>query len=242
VTSYNCSGCELIAPKVEGADLGPAARARLRPWQDILHVPRMRTATSDDYLTPESPTPSTRIGIFGIRHHSVSRIGGSPIYQIVPENAMAFHLDTGRKGSATGPDDMTITSGIASVDTTPLSTSRPTHMTSRSRRNRSSSTRKLDPQVRVVPEAGGIVLFSGNHLHSTVPNTSGRTRFSADFRVVHIDDVVARREAPNIDSEYTGITLRDLSSRQRPPARRRADRACLREGSGVQSITKYGVD
>jgi hypothetical protein len=130
----------------------------------------MRTATSDDYLTPESPTPSTRIGILGIRHHSVSRISGYAIYQIVPENAVAFHLDTGRKGSATGPDDMTITSGIAPVGTTPLSTSRPTHMTSRSRRNRSSSTHKCG----VVPEAGGILLFSGNHPHSTVPNTSGR--------------------------------------------------------------------
>jgi ectoine hydroxylase-related dioxygenase (phytanoyl-CoA dioxygenase family) len=69
---------------------------------------------------------------------------------------------------------------------------------------------ELDPQVRVVPEAGGILLFSGNQLHSTVPNTSGRTRFSIDFRVVHIDDVIARREAPNIDSECTGTTLRDF--------------------------------
>ena len=40
---------------------------------------------------------------------------------------------------------------------------------------------ELDPQVRVVPEAGGVLLFSGNQLHSTVPNTSGRTRFSIDF-------------------------------------------------------------
>ena len=69
---------------------------------------------------------------------------------------------------------------------------------------------ELDPQVRVVPEAGGVLLFSGNQLHSTVPNTSGRTRFSIDFRVVDIDDVVARREAPNVDSECTGTTLRDF--------------------------------
>jgi len=64
--------------------------------------------------------------------------------------------------------------------------------------------------VRVVPEAGGVLLFSGNQLHSTVPNTSGRTRFSIDFRVVDIDDVIARREAPNVDSECTGTTLRDF--------------------------------
>ena len=64
--------------------------------------------------------------------------------------------------------------------------------------------------MRVVPEAGGVLLFSGNQLHSTVPNTSGRTRFSIDFRVVDIDDVIARREAPNVDSECTGTTLRDF--------------------------------
>jgi hypothetical protein len=45
---------------------------------------------------------------------------------------------------------------------------------------------------------------------STVPNTSGRTRFSIDFRTVHVDDVVARREAHNVDSECTGTTLRDF--------------------------------
>jgi hypothetical protein len=43
-----------------------------------------------------------------------------------------------------------------------------------------------------------------------VPNTSGRTRFSIDFRTVNIDDVVSRREAPNVDSECTGTSLRDF--------------------------------
>ena len=52
--------------------------------------------------------------------------------------------------------------------------------------------------------------FSGNQLHSTVPNTSGKTRFSIDFRTVKIDDVLARREAPNADSECAGTSLRDF--------------------------------
>jgi hypothetical protein len=69
---------------------------------------------------------------------------------------------------------------------------------------------QLHPQVRVVPEVGGVMLFSGNQLHSTVPNTSGRTRFSIDFRSVNIDDVASRREAPNFDSECTGTSLRDF--------------------------------
>ncbi len=68
----------------------------------------------------------------------------------------------------------------------------------------------LDPEVRVVPEAGGVKLFSGNQLHATVPNTSGRTSFSINFRTLNIDDVQSRREAPNVDSECTGTSLRDF--------------------------------
>ena len=54
------------------------------------------------------------------------------------------------------------------------------------------------------------MMFSGNQLHSTVPNTSGQTRFSIDFRTVNIGDVRTRREAPNVDSECTGTSLRDF--------------------------------
>lgn len=69
---------------------------------------------------------------------------------------------------------------------------------------------ELEPQVRVVCKAGGIILFSGAQLHSTVPNTSGGTRYSIDFRTVHIDDVVTMGGAPNIDSAPTGTSLRDF--------------------------------
>ena len=68
---------------------------------------------------------------------------------------------------------------------------------------------ELDPQVRVVSPVGGILLFSAAQMHSTVPNTSGFTRFSIDFRTVHFDDVETMSGAPNIDSECTGTTLRD---------------------------------
>jgi len=68
---------------------------------------------------------------------------------------------------------------------------------------------ELDPQVRVIGPPGGLLLFSGAQMHSSVPNTSGRTRLSIDFRTVNIDDVVARRGAPNVDSECTGTCMRD---------------------------------
>ena len=68
---------------------------------------------------------------------------------------------------------------------------------------------ELDPQIRLVSRPGGLIMFSGAQMHSTVPNTSGKTRFSIDFRLVNIDDVADRRGAPNVDSSCTGTTLRD---------------------------------
>ena len=58
----------------------------------------------------------------------------------------------------------------------------------------------------------GIIVGSGAHLHSSVPNTSGYTRFSIEFRTVHLDDVREGVGAPNLDSECTGTTMRDYLS------------------------------
>jgi hypothetical protein len=51
--------------------------------------------------------------------------------------------------------------------------------------------------------------FNAAQLHSTVPNTSGCTRFSVDFRAVHLDDVATLRGARNVDSRCTGTTMGD---------------------------------
>src|SRR5439155_11024345 len=66
----------------------------------------------------------------------------------------------------------------------------------------------LDDQIRLVCPAGGILMFAGAHLHSSVPNRSGRTRFSFDFRTVHQDDVRQARGAPNVDSSCAASQLR----------------------------------
>jgi hypothetical protein len=54
-----------------------------------------------------------------------------------------------------------------------------------------------------------VIMFAAGQMHSTVPNTSGVTRFSIDFRLVNIEDAEARRGAPNVDSQCTGTTMRD---------------------------------
>ena len=43
-----------------------------------------------------------------------------------------------------------------------------------------------------------------------MPNTSGVTRFSIDFRTVQLDDLRAGRGARNIDSACTGSSIRDF--------------------------------
>jgi hypothetical protein len=64
--------------------------------------------------------------------------------------------------------------------------------------------------ARAVGPAASSILFSAAQLHSTAPNTSGRTRFSLDFRTVNLDDLVGRVGAPNIDNSSTGTTARDF--------------------------------
>lgn len=66
-----------------------------------------------------------------------------------------------------------------------------------------------DPHLRVVVAVGGVVPFSAAQLHSAVPNTCGVTRYSIDFRTVHLDDVWKTCGAPNVDSAAKGTTLRD---------------------------------
>ncbi|HKI02098.1 MAG TPA: hypothetical protein VKK31_08965 [Thermoanaerobaculia bacterium] len=69
---------------------------------------------------------------------------------------------------------------------------------------------ELEPELRVVCPPGGLILFSGAHLHSSVPNSSGRSRFSIDFRTAHLDELAALGGAPSIDRECTGTTLFEL--------------------------------
>ncbi len=58
-------------------------------------------------------------------------------------------------------------------------------------------------------QAGDILLFSGAHLHGTCFNNSGRTRFSIDFRTVHVNDYRAGLGAVNVDNSSRGTAMQD---------------------------------
>jgi hypothetical protein len=65
-------------------------------------------------------------------------------------------------------------------------------------------------ELVVLPPPGGILLFSGAQLHTSIPNTSGLARYSIDFRTVDAGDLLADRGAPLVDVQCTGTAIRDF--------------------------------
>ena len=65
-------------------------------------------------------------------------------------------------------------------------------------------------ELVVVPAPGAVMLFSGAQLHASIPNTSGRARFSVDFRTVDVADLNEGRGAPLVDADCTGTAIRDF--------------------------------
>jgi hypothetical protein len=168
-------------------------------------VPRMRTATSDDYLT-------TGIAYAFHPHRDTWYSAPQcqlnwwmPIYPIESGQSMAFHpryWATPIKNSSRSYNyaEWNQKSRFSAAQ----------HIKSDTRvQPRAEELIEVDPQVRIIAPVGGVLIFSGAHLHSTVQNTTGRTRFSIDFRTVNLDDAVEMRGAPNIDSDCTGTTMND---------------------------------
>lgn len=175
--------------------------------QTYFDVPRMRTSTSNNYLV-------TGIAYAWHPHRDTwysappSQINWwLPIYDIESENAMAFHPYYWSQpviNNSSGYNYYLWNKIHRGENVTKLIKEDPRPLP------RATETMKLDPQIRLICPVGGMILFSGQQMHSSVPNTSGVTRFSIDFRTVHLEDVTAMRGAPNIDSECTGTVLRDF--------------------------------
>jgi hypothetical protein len=129
-----------------------------------------------------------------------------PVYEIESDNSMAFHpryFDTPVENSSSIYDyeEWTRTGRQQAAQQVKAETRR---------QPEALEELELDPQIRIVTPVGGVLVFSAAHLHSTVPNTTDRTRFSIDFRTVNLDDLLERRSAPNVDAACTGTTLGDF--------------------------------
>jgi hypothetical protein len=168
-------------------------------------VPRMRTAFPGDYL---------KSGIaYAFHPHRDTWYSAPfcqinwwmPIYEIKADNCMALHPRYWNQPVRNGSSQYNYYKwNLESRQNAAKHVKTDTRV-----QPHAEEPMELEPQVRPVCKIGGVYLFSAAQMHSTVPNTTGETRYSIDFRTVHLTDVLQRTGAPNIDSECTGTTMGD---------------------------------
>jgi hypothetical protein len=175
------------------------------PELTYFDVPRMRSSTSDDFLTS---------GIaYAFHPHRDTWYSAPmcqinwwlPIYEVEPGNVMAFHphyysnavINSSSKYNYQEWNETSRLEAAKHIKTDTRIQPKP------------QENIVLDPQLRIVPPPGGMIVFSAAQMHSSVPNLTGKTRFSIDFRTVHLGDLKEMRGAINIDSACTGTTMLD---------------------------------
>jgi hypothetical protein len=176
------------------------------PETTYFDLPKLRVVTSDGYLT-------SGLG-YAYRPHRdtwyaapASQVNWwTPLTPVQPNSTLAFHpqwWETPVANDSDGFDAYAWNSG-GRANAAQFITS--------DTRNHPQAPLAFDPAVDtvVLPAPGESVVFSAAHLHSTVPNTSGRTRFSVDFRTISLSDLARGRGARLVDTASTGTTLRDF--------------------------------
>jgi hypothetical protein len=190
--------CKELLPRILG-ELGCDLE------ETYFDVPRLRTSTHGGYLTAGiayafAPHRDT--------WHSAPMCQINwwiPVYEIESANAMAFHVHYWNRPVRNG------SAGYNYAEWNRESRWSAARHVKTDTRHWPLPEQPLqpDPQLRPICPPGGIVVFSAGQLHSTVPNASGRTRFSIDFRTVHLEDATKGAGAINVDSASTGTTMGD---------------------------------
>lgn len=175
------------------------------PEKTYFDVPRMRSSTAGGYLTS---------GIaYAFHPHRDTWYSAPmcqmnwwmPIYEAESDNVMAFHPRYWDEPVSNSSNEYNYYEWNATSRKEAAK-----HVLSDTRKQPKATVPiDPDPQIRIVAPPASPLVFSAAQLHSSVENTTSRTRFSLDFRTVHLDDVLNRRGAPNIDSACTGTTMRD---------------------------------
>ena len=174
--------------------------------ETYVDVPRLRMVTSHGYLT-------AGVGYAHHLHRDTWYSGPMaqlnwwlPIYGIESESSMAFHPAYWSKGVKNGSSEFNYYNWNSEGRKNAAQ-----HIKTDTRKQpKAEEPMELDPQIRLIVPPGGVILFSGAQMHSTVPNTSGRARYSIDFRTVNLADLRAGSAAPNVDSHPVGTSLRDF--------------------------------
>jgi hypothetical protein len=178
------------------------------PETTYFDVPRLRTSTSDDYLTTGMA--------YSWRPHRDTWYSAPlaqlnhwmPVYDVSEDNAMAFHTEYFNQAITNDSATYNYYEWNAKYRGAAASNLR---AESRPLPGPTETVNPFSAAVFVTP-VGGMLQFSGHHLHSSVPNESGRTRFSIDFRMVDVADIRAGLGARNVDGRCTGSSIRDFMS------------------------------
>jgi hypothetical protein len=128
-----------------------------------------------------------------------------PVWAVVPDRSMSFypgHFERPLDNSSQDfdYDEWTAVGRTAAANQTKVDT----------RKHPLPLAPVAAEEFRFGAAEGDTLIFSASHLHATAPNTSGKTRFSIDFRTINRDDLDQSRGAPNVDSRATGSTLGDF--------------------------------
>lgn len=127
-----------------------------------------------------------------------------PVFPVRDDNAMSFDLQSFDREVPNSSDTFDYYRNNASRLTTASQVIREQQARPGALNHRPSQ------ELVLLPAPGEVLLFSGAQLHASIPNTSGRARFSVDFRTVDAIDLTAGRGAPLVDVHCTGTAIRDF--------------------------------
>jgi hypothetical protein len=127
-----------------------------------------------------------------------------PVYAARPDNSMSFDLQNFGQAVPNTSDGFDYYENNARRLTTASQVTKETQ----ARPGAIEHTPRHD--LVALPSPGAVLLFSGQQLHTSIPNTSGRARYSVDFRTVDARDLAAGRAAALVDADCTGTSIRDF--------------------------------
>ena len=128
-----------------------------------------------------------------------------PVFPVREDNAMGFDLASFDRAVPNSSDASTTTG------TTPPGGPRPTQVTREVQARPGATGPQAGPgDWSYCPRPARSCCSPAPSCTPSIPNTSGRARFSVDFRTVSVPDLMAGRGAPLVDVHCTGTAIRDF--------------------------------
>lgn len=176
------------------------------PDETLYDVPKPRTAYPSDHLTTgiAFAFPWHRDTWYSAPSQQVN--WWFPVFELKPQNAMKFSA----MAFAQYVENDSAGFDAYQANRDRLTAAQQVGRDSRSRP--SAQNHQPADELIVLPAPGQVLLFSGAQLHASIPNTSGISRYSVDFRTIDRRDVLSSRGARMADVHCSGTMLREFAS------------------------------